>query len=96
MRRLRGTVNDEIEVMRMEERFEGNAVSDVDIVVHEVPGDCAEPVEIPGRVAGITEKHLAHIIVDAVDLMALAVEMFYGFRADEPTGTGNQNCLWLH
>jgi hypothetical protein len=28
--------------------------------------------------------------------MALAVEMFYGFRADEPAGTGNQNCLWLH
>lgn len=65
-------------------------------MVCEVSGDCAEPVEIPGGVAGLTEKNLAHIIVDAVDLLALVIEMFHGFRADESAGTGNQNCLWLH
>ncbi len=31
-----------------------------------------------------------------MDMMALAIEMFHGFRADETAGTGNQNCLWLH
>jgi len=89
-------VNDEIEALRTEERFEGYAVPDVDIMVCEASGDCAEPVEIPGGVAGITKKDLAHIIVDAVDLTAQAVEMFHCFRANEPAGTGNQNCLWLH
>ena len=56
----------------------------------------SKPAEIPGGVAGIAKKYLAHIIVDAVDLVAQAVEMLHGFRANEPAGTGNQNCLWLH
>jgi hypothetical protein len=56
----------------------------------------AEPVEIPGSVTGITEMNLADVVVDAVDLMALSVEMFHGFRANQSPGTGNQNCGLLH
>ena len=96
MRRLRSAVNDEIEVLRTEERLESNAVSNVNIMVRKVLGCLSKPVEIPRGVAGIAKKYPAHIIVDAVDLVALAVEMLHGFRANEPAGTSNQNCLWLH
>ena len=96
VRGLRGTVHDQVEMLRTEERFKGYAVPDVDIVVCEVLCVAPQPVEIPSGVAGLAEKNLAHIVVDAVDPMALAVEMFHSFRANEPAGTGNQNCLWLH
>src|ERR1700741_1950121 len=96
VRRLPGPVHDQVETLRTEERLEGSAVPDVDLVVLEVLRDTPQPIEIPAGVTGITEKDLAHVVIDTVDLMALAVEIFHGFRTDEPTGTGNQNCIWLH
>ena len=39
----------------------------------------AQTVEIPAGVARITKKDPAHIIVYAVDLMALVIEVFHGF-----------------
>ena len=88
-RRLSGNVYSQVETLKTEERFEGNAVSNVDIVVREIFGDCAEPVEIPCSVTGITELNLADVVVGAVDLMALSVGMFQGFRANQSAGTGN-------
>ena len=64
--------------------------------MHEVLRYATQPVEIPAGVTGITEKDAAHIIVDAVDLMALAFEVFHGFRANQPAGSGNKNRLRLH
>ena len=50
--------------------------------MREVLRRAMQPVEIPGGITWITEKDAAHIIVDAVDPMALAIEMFHSFRAN--------------
>jgi hypothetical protein len=96
MGRLSGAVNDEIEAVRAEQSLHGNAVTDVQIVMSEVPGDPAQTVQIPGCVARIPEKDAAHIVVDAVDFAALTVKVLNGFRANQPAGSGNQNCLQGH
>ncbi len=64
--------------------------------MREVLRYATQPVEIPAGVAGITEKDAAHIIVNTVDLMTLAIEVFHCFRANQPAGSGNKNRLRLH
>ena len=73
-----------------------DAVANVQIVVSEVLRDPTQPVQIPRGVARIAKKNPAHVVVDAVDFAALAVKVFDGFRANQPAGTGNQNCLRSH
>jgi len=61
--------------------FRAHSGPDVDIVVCEVLCCATQTVEIPGSVTRIAEKDLAHVVVDAMDMMALAIEMF---TASEP------------
>jgi hypothetical protein len=89
-------VNDQIEPLRTEESFERVAVADIQIVISEVLCYATQTVEIPAGVARITKKDTAHIIVYAVDLVALVIEVFHGFRANQPAGSRNKNGLRLH
>jgi hypothetical protein len=47
--------------------------------MREILGGTAKALEIPGRVAGFAEEYTAHIVVESVNLMALAVEMLHSF-----------------
>ena len=44
-------------------------------MVGEVLCYATQSLEIPVSVTGFTEKYLAHVVIDTVDLMALAVKM---------------------
>ena len=75
--RLRGTMDNQIETLGVEERFQSDSVADVEIMVGEVRCYATQSLEIPAGVAGFTEKDLAHVVIDTVDLMALAVKMLH-------------------
>ena len=55
-----------------------------------------QSIKIPGRVAEIAKKDLPHVVVDPMDLMALAIEMFHSFGADESARAGYQNSFRRH
>src|ERR1700687_6132563 len=91
---LRGAMDNQVETLGAKEGFESDAVADVHIVMGEVLGGATQPVQIPGGIAGIAKENLPHVVVDAVDLMALTVEMLDGFRANKAAGTGTQDYFW--
>ena len=93
---LRSAMNDEIEAVGAEQSFHADAVANVQLMVSEVPRDAAQAFQIPGRVTGIAEKDPAHVVVHAMDCIVLTVKVFDGFRANQPAGTCNQNCLQGH
>jgi hypothetical protein len=64
--------------------------------MREVFGDVAQPIEVPRRVSLLAEKDGAHVVVDAMYLMALAIEMFHGFRANQATRAGHENGFQRH
>ena len=73
--RLCGAMDNKIEALGAEKRFQADSVTDVQIIVGEVLCYAAQSLEIPASVAGFTEKDLAHVVIDAVNLMALVVKM---------------------
>src|SRR5215469_6909509 len=77
--RLRGAMDNQIETLGAEKRFQPNSVADVEIMVGEVLCCATQSFEIPGGVAEFSEKDLPHVVIDAVDLMTLAVKMLNGF-----------------
>ncbi len=72
----------EIEAVGTEKRLQPNSVANVEIMVDEVLCYATQPLEIPGGIAGIAEIDLAHVVVHAVDVVALPVKMFDRFRAN--------------
>ena len=62
-------------------------------MVSEVLADAAKALEVPGGVAGIAKENAAHVVVQAVDRVALAVKVLDGFRADQAAGAGDENRL---
>ena len=93
---LSGAVNDQVEGMGAEKLFECGAIANIDFVMSEVASDLAKTVQIPAGVAGLAEEDPAHVVVDAVDGVALAIEMFDGFGADQAAGAGDENGFCLH
>jgi hypothetical protein len=89
-------MDDEVEAVVAKKRFQRDAVADIQIVVREVLADAAQAVKIPSCVTKLAEENAAHVVVHAVNFTALAVKMFDGFRANQPAGTSNQNCLRSH
>ena len=77
--RLCGAMDNQIEALGAEKRFQADSVADVEIMVGEVLCYLTQSLEIPGGVARFSEKDLAHVVIDAVDLMALAVKMLNRF-----------------
>src|ERR1700690_4249987 len=55
-----------------------------------------EPVKIPGGVTRSAEKLAAHVVVDPVDLMPLAIKMLDGFRPNKPAGTSDEDYFRGH
>jgi hypothetical protein len=72
-------MDNQIEALGAEKRFQPNSVADVQVIVGEVLCYAAQSFEIPGGVAGFSEKDLPHVVIDAVDLIALAVKMLNRF-----------------
>src|SRR3974390_397547 len=91
--RLGGAVNNQIKAIGTKEGFKTDAIAHVEFMMNEIPGDRAKTIQIPGGVTGRAKENLAHIVVDAVDFVALAIKMFNGFRTDQSTRAGNQNCF---
>jgi hypothetical protein len=91
VRGLSSTMDNEIEAVGTEKRFQPDSIADVQIMVSEVPGDAAKPIEIPGRITGRSEKDLAHIVIYAKDLMPLPIKVLDRFGTNQPTGAGNQD-----
>ena len=91
VRRLRGTVDDEVEAMRTEQLLDGRAIADVQADVNEVAGFAFESFEVPKGIAGGPEEFAAHVVVDADDVVALEIEMFNSFRADKSTRACDKN-----
>ena len=82
--------------MRSEQGFYSDTVTNVQLMMSEVPRDAAQAFQIPCCITGIAEKDPAHVVVHAMDCIALTVKVFNGFRANQPAGTCNQNCLQGH
>ncbi len=91
VRGLRGTVNDEIEAARTKKFVERGAVANVGGEVRKSFGGRFEAFEIPERVAGGAEKFAAHVVVNADDGVALAIEVCDSFRANESAASGDEN-----
>jgi len=68
-------MDNQIETLGAEKRFQADSVADVEIMVGEVLCYATQSLEIPASVAGFTEKDLAHVVIDTVELIALAVKM---------------------
>jgi hypothetical protein len=80
--RLRGAMDNQIEPLGAEKRFQPRSVADVDIMVGEVLCYSTQSFEVPGGVAGFSEKDLPHVVIDAMDLMALTVKVLDRFGAN--------------
>lgn len=96
MGRLRGAMDNQVKPVGTEKSFQGDAVSNVQIVMCEIPGAAAKAPEIPHCVALFAEENSAHVVVNTVDQVTLPVEIFHCFRADQAAGTSNKNCLYRH
>jgi hypothetical protein len=93
---LGSAVNNEIKGNGTEERIEAGSIADVQIVVSEVLRDFEEAVAVPGGVSLFTEKDGAHVVVDAVDPVPLAIKMLDGLRTDQAAGAGYENGVEFH
>jgi hypothetical protein len=82
VRRLSGAMDNKIETVNPKEFFECGTITDVDLMVREFFRGLAETIEVPGGIAWLPKKDLAHIVVYTVDSMALAVKVFDGLRAN--------------
>ena len=61
--------------------------------MREIFGGRFEAFEIPERVTSGAEEFAAHVVVNANDGVALAIEVCDSFRADEAAASGDKNCL---
>jgi hypothetical protein len=89
-------MDDQIEALGTEKSFEGDAVADVGIVVSEVLANAAKALEVPGGVAGFAKENAAHVVVQAVDRVALTLKVLDRFRADQAAGAGDENEFGSH
>jgi hypothetical protein len=89
-------MHDEIEAVGVEEFVESGAVANVYGEVREILCRRLEAVEIPESVAEGAEKFAAHVVVNADDGMALAVNVFDGFGPNEAAAAGDQDFPRLH
>ena len=82
MRRLRRTMDDQIESIALEKFLQGSAIADIQTCVLKILCRALQPIEIPCGVALRAKKKLAHVVVHTDDAMALAVKMLDRFRAN--------------
>lgn len=83
VRRLGGTVNDQVKPLRLEEIHDLLPVADVERHVGKAPGVLAQALKVPARVARRAKKLAAQIVINAEDLVPRAVVMRNGFRPDQ-------------
>src|SRR5690242_21656590 len=93
MRRLRRTMDDQVEVLRAKEFFNGGAAANVQSGVREPLGRALQPLQVPQRVSLWPEEHTAHVVVHAGNFVALPVKMFHRFRANQAAASSNE---YLH
>src|SRR5579872_1118310 len=96
MRRLRCTVNDQVETMLAKKRHDAFAIANIDRSRRKSFRDSVQAIEIPQRISRGTEENAAHIIVRANDAMALPVKIFDRFRANQAAASGHEYIPWLH
>src|SRR5215472_6632535 len=87
MRRLRRTMHDQVETVRLKQFFDKGAVADIHSGVREALRRALKPLEVPQRVSRRPEQYAAHVVIHAGDLVALPVKMFHGFRTDQPAAS---------
>jgi len=74
-----------------EEFIERGAIANINGEMGEVLCGGFEAIEIPKRVSCCAKKFAAHIVVNADDPIALAVELLDSFRANEPATPSDEN-----
>jgi len=83
-------MDDEIEALRTEKSLEGDAVADVALW-------CVKFLQMRRRrsrfqvVSPGSQRKRAHVVVQAVDRVALTVKVLDGFRANQAAGAGDEN-----
>jgi len=90
VRRLCGAVDDEVEGVRLEEREYARPISDVEVVMDEVPRDTPQARQVPARVTLGAEEYLAHIVIDAVDFPVVRRVVFDSLGPDQTAAPGDQ------
>src|SRR5438309_10275491 len=93
MRRLRRAMHDQIEMLRSNEFFHGDAIANIQLGVGETLRRALQPFQVPECVSGGPEELAPHVVVYAGDFMALAVKMLHRFRTDQTAASRNQ---YLH
>jgi hypothetical protein len=91
VRGLSGAVYDEVERLGSEQMEETLAISDVQVAVPEVLRAGFQPVQIPDRIAALTEERRAKVVVDAHDQLGQTIVVFHGLGANQSAAAGNQN-----
>jgi hypothetical protein len=66
-------------------------VTDVELAMRECAAGVFEPLLVPSGISGGAEKLCAHVVVNAHDMPASAVEVGYDVGPDEPVGTRYQD-----
>jgi hypothetical protein len=88
---LGGAVDDRIEPLLLEQPIQSTAITDVHGVMRESLGPGPKALQVPGRVALSAEELAAHVVIDAVHLVALLVVVLDGFRPDQAARTGDED-----
>src|SRR5262249_17030477 len=96
MRRLCCAVDNEIESARAEQFLECSTIPDIRGEMGEVFRRGFEAFEIPERVTGCAEKFAPHVVINADNVISLALKVLDRFRADEAAAAGNQYCFRVH
>ena len=93
MRRLRGGVDDEVDIAAvfLKNTAHGLEVTDISGLVDKVFGQTLELGGGPGGGGLVTEEVGPHVVVDADHSVAILKEGLNGFGTNEATGASN-NC----
>src|SRR5262249_9122469 len=84
-------MDDGVKVPLGEDGVDCRAIADVDIVVDEPPGLRLQALQVPGRVAGLTEELASHVVVQPHHSVAKPVVVHDGLGANQSAATGNKD-----
>src|SRR6267142_1733671 len=96
MRWLRGAMKDQVEAMLAKQSHDPFAVADIERGWSEALRYSLQALQIPQRISRWAEEHAAHVVVRADDVMALPVEIFDRFGANQAATSGHEDGPGLH
>ena len=92
MARLGRGVDQQLRLEVLDQFLDAMTVPDIELAMRKVTARLLQALLIPSCIAGGAEELGAHIVVNAHDTPAPAVEVGHDLRPDEPVRPGDQNC----